>query len=569
MLKYRIYNCHGASTLSGVPAMIESVKKYMGDAAEYGMNVFVMAKDWPIQASNVVTYKYFPQLREFVDMDLANEYIGAYKVLSDYAAGLKLQFFTSFTELYIPKPAYDKYPDWRSSRLESGRELQPDANPCFSHPFTKAHFQAKVREMCEIVPDADGFELWMGEKTNSVLYCMCEKCRDIPAHDRILSLINWAYETMKRYSPQKKLIVRSYLCAGRCFREPDVFLPIAGKLPKDIIFCVKGQYGDLNYLNDYQPLVGRMPAETVVEFDLGGEYRAFYYGYFSAITDYVERRMEHYLRLGASGFMFRHVNWLGGVNAAEAYAASMLCAGRDLSGREHEAGFLERRYGPEAAGPLCDLMRAGADICEKDLHILGCNAFGCFGILPETLQRLKYNVFDHCARMKSGAAERLLRCVDDPAEALEEKDRALEAADRFDGILGRLKGLIPTEDYEGLRLSAKVMRLFIPAHRLLTELLFAYMKYERTVYTDDRLRAIYLLKNIAGRLREWRAGGGAELEAVDLAKLRELQGLYPEVRMEFDRRNAHIDVDAVGKLCDEVEKTFSSDWEYYKWNIII
>jgi len=585
MLKYRIYNCHGAYTQTGVPAMIEYVKEYMRKAVEYNLNVFVMAKDWPVQAANVVTYKYFPPLQEYVDHKLSGEFIEAYKILSGYAKELGIQFFTSFTEFYIPAQAYEKYPDWRGTRLESGQELQPDANPCFSHPFTKEHFQAKVREMCEIVPDADGFELWMGEKANSALYCMCDKCKGIDSAERLLSLITWAYDTMKAYSPHKKLIVRSYLCAGRCFREPGIFSRIADRLPKDVIFCVKGQYGDLNYLNDYQPLAGRMPVETVVEFDAGGEYRAFYYGYFSAITDYIERRMDYYLERGVSGFMFRHMNWLGEVNGAEGYAVSRLCEGKRakaapdsdiaeesraaaLSGRDYEEEFLTRKFGAEAAGLLCDLMRAGAEVCEKDLHILGCNAFGCFGILPETLQRLKYNVFDHCARMKAGAAERLLRCVEDPGEALAEKDSALEAALKFENILERLKGLIPGGVYEGLKLSCEVMKLFIEPHKLLTELLFAYMKYERTVYTDERLRAIYKIKNIIGRLREWRAERGGGLKAIDLAKMRELQGLYPEVRGMFDKRNPHIDVDAVETFCGEIEKTFSSDWEYYKWNII-
>ena len=569
MLKYRVYNCHGALTGEGIPTMIEHVKKCMRSAVEHNMNMFVMAKDWPIQASNVVTYKYFPPLQEFVDLELAHGYIDAYKVLLDYAAELKLPFYTSYTELGVPKAAYEKYPEWRASRLEAGQELQPDTNPCFSHPYTKEHFQAKVREMCEIVPEAAGFELWLGEKESNVLYCMCEKCRDIPASERILSLILWMHETMKQYAPHKKLLVRSYLCAGRCFHEPDVFLPIADRLPGDIIFSYIGQYGDFDYLNDLHPLAGRLPVETIVEFDAGGEYRGFYYGYFSAITDYFEKRMAYYLEQGASGFMFRHIDWLGDVNLAEAYAISKLCAGPTKSGREYELEYLSQKFGQEAAELFCELMRVGAEICEKDLHILGCNAFGCFGIFPDTLQRLRYNVFDHCARMKAGAAERLLRCIDDPAEALAEKDQAVAVAKKFETLLERLRPVIPDRVYQGLRLSAEVMTLMIAPHKLLTELLFAYMRYERTVFTEDRMHAIYYVKNVTGRLRAWVAEKGDELKAVDLPKLRELQGLWPEVQTYFNNRFPYIYVEAISILCDRIDNSFEAGWEYYKWDIIL
>jgi len=188
---------------------------------------------------------------------------------------------------------------------------------------------------------------------------------------------------------------------------------------------------------------------------------------------------------------------------------------------------------------------------------------------PETRQRLKYNVFDHCARMKSGATEHLLRCVDDPSEALAEKDCAYEAALEFEDIVRRLRTLLPSATFEGLAMSAKVMKLFVQPHKLLTELLFAFMRYERTVYTDDRLHAIYKIKLILKQLRDWASEGGAELKAIDLAKLCELQGLYPEVRAAFDKRTQHIDVDAVFRLCDGIERKFCADWDYYKWNIIV
>ena len=567
-MKYRIYNCHGTYTANGIPAMIEHTKKCMQSAADLNMNVFIMAKDWPIQAGNLVTYKYFPPLAEYADMELANGYTEAYKQLSGYAKERGLGFYPSLTELYIPKEAYAKYPEWRSTRLESGRELSPDANPCFSHPYTREHFQAKVRELCETMPGVEGFEMWMGEKESSVLYCMCGKCKNIPSSERLLALIWWAYDTMKLYAPGKKLLVRSYLCAGRCFNEPEIFLPIADRMPKDIIFGLIGQYGDFDYLNDFNPMAGRFPMDTIVEFDLGGEYRGFYYGYFSGITDYFFERMEHYLNQGISGFAFRHEDWLGAVNYAQARAVAGFCSGAKKSGKEYEMEYLTGKFGGEAAGLLCELMRAGAEVCELDLHILGCNAFGCFGIFPETLQRLRYNLFDHSAQMRSGSLERLLACIDDPTEALEEKDRARQAADRFAGMVEKLRPLVPGEVYESLRISADIMTAIVEPHKLLTELLFAYMKYERAVLTRDRLRATYRVLDVTKRLRCWLSEKGGALKSADLPKWRALQGIYSEAQFFFNERNPHPDVDAIGVLCDWVENSFEKGWEYYNWNIV-
>jgi len=568
-LPYRIYNCHGARSEFGLDHMIRFVKDCMLSAVRLNMNTFVLTKDWPVQVSDVVTYKYFPPLQEYVDQERSSNLIDVYKNFSAYADKLHLKFYIAFTEFGIPKAAFVKYPDWCGTRHEKGMEVQASSNPCFSHPYTLEHFKAKIREICEIIPNAAGIELWIGEKENSPFYCQCEKCRDIPASERALTLINTAYDIMKLYGPHKKLIVRTYLCAGRCYYEPEVFLPIADKLPEDIILILKGQYGDFDYLNDPHPLTGRIPRETVIEFDAGGEYRAYYFGYFSSITGYVQARMDFYREYGVTGFMFRHIDWLGEVSFSEIYALAKLCFYPSRRGCDFEFEYLSHKFGTDAAVLLCKLMKAGEVICEKDLHILGCNAFGCFGLLPDSLFRLRYNVFDHCARMKTGSMKRLMSCVDDPSEALAEKDGAQLAMTEFAEILSRLEPLLPDGIFKGLDYSLSVMQVLIAPHKILTRLLFEYLAYERTIYTEDRLKAIFSISKTLTELRVWAKQNSSVLESVSLSELRFLQGINAETREMLDNRNNFVSAEEIMTLCDGVENSFDKNWEFYKWNIIL
>ncbi|MCL2707591.1 MAG: hypothetical protein FWF03_00590 [Defluviitaleaceae bacterium] len=569
MLKYRIYNCHCAVTHGGIDEMTAHVMRCVDDAVMLGMNIFVMAKDWPVQTADVVRFKYFPPLTEYADESLTKRYATAYARLAAYAKRAGLEFFISTTEFNVPKQAYIKYPDWAGARRELGWELLPGANPCFTHPYTREHFAAKIRELCEIAPDAAGFELWLGEKLDSPLYCACEKCRALPAGERLLQVILWLRDALKIYGPGKKIIARSYLCAGRCFREPEVFGPVLDKLPSDIIFALKGQYGDFMYLNDPHPLAGKLLCETVIEFDLGGEKRGFHYGYFSGITGYLQMRMRRYLKAGAKGFMFRHIDWLGDVNRAQAFAAAKLCAEPKTRGENHEANYLASRFGKDAAAALCGLMRTGAQICETDLHIIGCGAFSCLGTFPESMTRFKYNVFDHSARMKKGALERLMKNAGDPSEALAEKDLARSLALKFEAELEKARNLLPEKTYGGLKLSAEAMKLLCEPHRLLTELFFAFLRYERSVYSDGRLSAAHSLADIIRRAREWSKRRGEALGQIDLPLLRKLQGIDFAVRAQLDAENPRIEYEQVTALCERVENALDKNWEYFNWNIVI
>ena len=214
-------------------------------------------------------------------------------------------------------------------------------------------------------------------------------------------------------------------------------------------------------------------------------------------------------------------------------------------------------------------MRVGAEICEKDLHILGCNAFGCFGILPDSLFRMRYNVIDHCARMKTGAVDRILNAIADPSKALAEKDEASMAVQKFESILNNLKPLLPTGIYEGLEASSRIMRLFTAPHKLLTGLFFEHLKYERALSAEDRLWSIYAIKRTLGELREWHEKYGSALESISLQDLRDKQGIPAETQKVFDQRNPSVSTKEILVLCDRIETTLDAGWEYYKWNIIL
>jgi hypothetical protein len=171
--------------------------------------------------------------------------------------------------------------------------------------------------------------------------------------------------------------------------------------------------------------------------------------------------------------------------------------------------------------------------------------------------------------MAAGAVERLLKCVEDPTPALSEKDDAILATLKFRDLLEQSRDILPSHIYEGLSASSFIMTKLTESHKMMTELLFAYIKYERTIHLEDRLHAIYLIRSILRKLREWVDTNADELQNIDLEKLRLLQGIMPEaVKMNAERWR-RINTDEILTLCYSVEDTFEKGWEYYKWNIIL
>lgn len=550
----------------------DALKSLITWGARMKANVFVPTH-WPENTTSALTFRYFPPVAEFVSLSRAAGYQAHFKEIIEFAEGSGLSVFLPFTEFHFPLDVFAKERDWAGTRSVHGRELQPYRNPCASHPYTRKVVEAKVREVLELFPSVAGLELWVGEKENNILYCDCAKCRSYPAQERILDLITWYYDAMKSIDPEKKLIVRTYLCAGRCYREPELFGPIAGRLPKDIVVCLKGQYGDFNYLNDPHPLVGTFGENTqVVEFDLGGEYRGYQKGYHSSILDYVEERMEYYRGKGAQGFMFRHLDWLNAIAREDAEAVFAKCWDNTASCRETALRGLERRFGARAADGLMRIGRLGREIVEKDLHIRGINAYGRWGTIPEDIHRMRYNIFDHSARMIDGGEERLLECIETPGIAMEEKKEAAELNREFKDELEGLKDDLPASLYEGLMQSADITRMLISLHSHTTEILLYYLKYERALYKDERLELLLKLHELIEKCRTWISLREESEGWYSVRRVKDKLACRPvgqDVGVPWYRPDEQsLSLQPAERFLASIERQLERSWEYYSWNLI-
>ncbi|MEA2064613.1 MAG: hypothetical protein U9P14_12995 [Gemmatimonadota bacterium] len=571
---------------------IKSVKKLIKWGARLKSNTCFFKHKWPQTTSASVSYKYFPLLKKYRNQQQVQACQSYLHELIDYAGSWGMDVYLPFVEFYFPLEALAEEKAWVGSRQVSGRELQPDMNPCPRHPYTRKMVEAKIRETCETFPDIAGIELWMGEKVNSILYCQCERCRDYPPAERFLDLINWVYKTMKSVDPEKKLIIRTYMCAGRCYYEPELFLPIANRLPRDIIIGIKGQYGDFNYLNDPHPLVGAFPNNPqIVEFDLGGEFRGHVKGYFSGISDYTEKRMKLYSEKGTRGFIFRHLDWLNAVTRVDAEAAFTLCWDINESAEEVEDMRLREKFGEEAVPGLKKLRRLGELIVQKDIHIMGANAYGIWGFIPESIFRTRYNVFEHCVRMIKGGEDLLLKAIENPQIALAEKREASDLAKEFGIELERLKDHIPESLYNGLKQTNLLTKKMIELHTITVELFLLYLKYERALYADNRISLILQMRAVIDRGRDWISRNEQLIDQFDIDEIRNNLECYqlpsksgkplPRIRRSVSESpvplksgvtlpqiHQGVSLAPAKAYFDEVEQRFEKGIEYFYWNII-
>ncbi|MDR1539330.1 MAG: hypothetical protein LBU32_15295 [Clostridiales bacterium] len=565
--KFRACNQHAPSLLDSSQDRLGMTFSAMEQSLLFRANTFILAQNWPSHTNDAASYSLCPELAPFANPDWERPAYH-YRESAERAAALDLDFFITMTEFHFPLQAIEKYPDWEGSRLVCGRELQPGKNVCPAHPLTRSYVHSKTIESCRLAPSAAGLELWLGEKLNSIFYCQCPLCKSTAAPERVLMLVEWVYGAMKEILPKGRLILRTYLCAGRCWHEPGIFSQIKDKFPEDVIIGLIGQYGDFNYLNDPNPLIGMFPRDTIVEFDIGGEYRGTLHGYFSGVGRYLEERMELYRMNGASGFAIRHIDWLGDASVSEAFAfyAKQWDFERSLPGES--ALFLENRFGHEAGAGLSALLGIGEEIVRKGLHILGLNAFGCFGFLPDTLERTRYNALDHCARMATGGVGRFFKAVSDPSVALDEKDEALRLCEEFRIIVENLKPILPDKLFKALSCSAEIMKACTAVHRICTELFLRKTRYERAVHIDERLWEVHAMRKLACDLLAWYRENLEVAGEIDLEKLYEAHGMDIFLPVGFDA-GKRLPMENVKALSDKTLREIDPIYDFFDWNIIL
>ena len=116
--------------------------------------------------------------------------------------------------------------------------------------------QGHVREIAELFPEIAGLRTAIQGTDSDIFFCDCDRCRSLSKPQRVELFARHVTEGLDRGSPGKKLIFRTYLGAWKNLLEPEIFGPLAGRLPKSVIVHNNAQYGDFYLFNSLTPLIG-------------------------------------------------------------------------------------------------------------------------------------------------------------------------------------------------------------------------------------------------------------------------------------------------------------------------
>ncbi|MEA1997096.1 MAG: hypothetical protein U9N45_05630, partial [Gemmatimonadota bacterium] len=232
---------------------------------------------------------------------------------------------------------------------------------------------------------------------------------------------------------------------------------------------------------------------------------------------------------------------------------------------------LREKFGEKAVPGLKKLSRLGELIVQKDIHIMGANAYGCWGFIPESTFRTRHNVFNHCVPMIKGGEARLLKAIENPEIALAEKREALDLANEFNIELENLKEHIPESLYKGLKQTNLLTKKMIEFHTITTELFLLYLKYERALYADNKISLIFQMRAVIDRGRDWISCNEKIIGQFDIVDIRNKLECYP-LKLKLGETlppiSHELSVAPTKAYFDEIEQRFEKGIEYFYWNII-
>lgn len=451
---------------------------------------------WPGDLTPVVTFKYFPPLYDPSRVDTVERRRRMINELISYAHswGVKVVLYTS--EFNHEPDIYQRCPELHGILPETwseGRHSYIRGCMCLSKDIVWQYLRAKVKETLESLPELDGIELWMVEVPSEFGICACPKCRSKARHEWIEKLINEVRSAIDEVSPTITLYVKTFQSSQGAL-ELERFAPLKDHLPQNTFISCKAQWGDMAYLNDPNPLLGWIQdGKEVAEFDTGGEYCGCGLGaMICCYPEYIAERIRLYYSKGVRKFLARHAvpEWpnkeFTGINDIAFFKLSWDIT---LDVDQIWKSWAQEQFGA-AHEPMTELLKLSDDVVNKSLYVRRACANRHYYIFCDTLDSLKYMMFDLSAFMIEGCLEQLEPTRENIEQILAEKEEAIELCAKMRDAYERAAPLL-SED-TAMRLQAILERTerIVATMRWLTHAFFTYLLWERcwSVREKDVLR---------------------------------------------------------------------------------
>lgn len=471
--------------------MKQLIRYYARNRLNY-ISVEASGRKWPGDLTPIVTWKYFDPLRDPSRDEAVMSRRAMINDLIGYAHswGVKVVLYTA--EFNHDPDMYERCPELMGILPETWRDGMSSyirGCVCLSKDIAWQYWRAKVKETMEALPDLDGLEVWTAEVPSEFGICACPSCRSKPRHEWLEKFYHETRTAMDEVNPDTPLIVKTFQSSQGSL-EVERFGPLKGRLPHDTVVCTKGQFGDMAYLNDPNPLLGWIQdGEEMTEFDVGGEYRGCGMGaMICCIPEYLADRIRLYRSRGVRRFLARHVipNWPNkefiDINDE---AFFRLTWDTDADVEAIWGRWATARFGP-AADKMVELLKLSDEVVNKAIYVRRACANRHYFIFPDNLDSLKYMMVDLSAQMIAGGLELLEPTPENIDAIIREKDEAISACKAMKDLFSEVEHLLPQETRDKLRLILERSERIVIVMRYLTEAVWNYFRFERCFSVRER-----------------------------------------------------------------------------------
>lgn len=497
----------------------------------------------PCEIDAAILFRYVPEIAVTsadakAKAQAAVEYINS---LIQYARNWGLDVYLSRNEITYPDQLIALHPELKATApRDADRVYQPPTaggentlynqfgrkpNLCISEAKTWELVEAKQREIAELFPGLAGITMSTNGTESDIFFCQCDRCSKLSKSDRVAELVRHVTKGLDAGAPGKKLLLSPYMGAWKNLLEPEVYIPLANRLPPSVIITTGAQYGDTYIFNSLNPLVGAFPHNDMVYgFDPAGEYFGGFFGVQSTISRYMADRARIYSARGVNNIGFRNIGYHSDFSELDWYVGSQLAWDPNQDVEKLRTTWARRHFGPDAGPKILELLDLGYEVMRKSLYADGIN-FTNWGLFIENISRTRHIMMDRSAKLADRGVERIAPTPANLARFLGEKEEAFQLADLAHTKVDELRGKVATRHLEGLRDSFLLARELARVLRPEFEAFMRYLQWEGTLSEVDRERLRRPLLEAVARTRAAVKDAQTHLARIDAKRMCENLGI--------------------------------------------
>jgi len=530
----------------------------------------------PCELDSAIGYRYVPGL----ERPRSDEAIENIRAVIDDARNWGLDVYLNYSGINYPDELIKAHPHLRATAPAGAeRTYSPPTaggtstlygrygvkpNLCISEAKTWELVEGHVREIAELFPAIAGLRTAVQGTDSDIFFCDCDRCRPMSKPRRALLFGQHVTRGLDRGSPGKKLIFRTYMGAWKNLLEPEIFGPLAGKLPTSVVIHNNAQYGDFYLFNALTPLIGAFPgnAETY-ELDPGGEYHGGFFGLQPTLSRYMDARIKAYAARGVTNISLRNHQYKTDFSDLDWYVGSQLAWDYKEDVERLRTTWARRNFGDEGGPAVLQLMDLQFDVMRKSLYADGIN-FTNWALFIESVNRTRHIMMDRSAKMAERGLERMAPTPANIARLVAEKDEAFQLAQQGLMLVDKARGTLSPRHLEGLRASFSLARELTRIYRPELEALMLYFQWEGTLSEVDRERLRAPVLAAVARTRAAVQEAEKNLSAINARDMCENLGMdWPAFKSNKGLFSQDLAVTAMDKnlalpyalqLADDIEK---------------